>query len=96
MKWGNHIYAKEDTERKSQVLGEKGLSGHLHIYLGRGYGLSDNFGWGKVNRIFPQRYNYNLKTDEDNNNYIVCDKDISASGIYRKYTRVYRYKGGGK
>lgn len=71
-------------------------SGHLHIYLGRGYGLSDNFGWGKVNRIFPQRYNYNLKTDEDNNNYIVCDKDISASGIYRKYTRVYRYKGGGK
>ncbi len=71
-------------------------SGHLHIYLGRGYGLSDNFGWGKVNRIFPQRYNYNLKSDENNHNYIVCDKDIDADGTHRKYTKVYRYKGGGR
>ncbi len=71
-------------------------SGHLHIYLGRGYGLSDNFGWGKVNRIFPQRYNYSLKSDENNHNYIVCDKDIDTDGTHRKYTRVYRYKGGGR
>ena len=68
--------------------------GHVHIYLGNGYGNSENFGWGKVNRVFPQIYNYELKTDDGENFYIVCDHDINNEQQYRKYTRIYHYKGG--
>ena len=49
-----------------------------------------------INVHEQKRYSYDLKTDEDNNNYIVCDKDIDTDGTRRKYTRVYRYKGGGR
>ena len=69
--------------------------GHLHIYLGNGHGQSDNFGWGKVNRIFPQNYNYSLETDDNKNYYITCDHDIDkTTNQKRKYKRVYRYVGG--
>lgn len=49
-----------------------------------------------INAREQKRYSYDLKSDENNYNYIVCDKDIDADGIHRKYTRVYRYKGGGR
>ena len=66
--------------------------GHLHIYLGNGFGLSENFGWGKVNRIFPQKYYYKIIK---NKNYfcIGCENDKTNDGNYREYHRVYRYVG---
>ena len=68
--------------------------GHIHLYLGDEYGEADNFGWGKVNRIFPQNYIYNLETTNGEDYYIVCDHDVDSDKQYRKYTRVYHYKGG--
>lgn len=61
--------------------------GHIHIYVGNDG--NDNFGWGKVNRKYPAKYNfsverigseYRIKMDKGN--------DIEY------YERVYRYRGG--
>ena len=67
--------------------------GHLHFYLGNDLGYSDNFGWGKVNRIFPQNYLFKI-IKKDNYYFIVCDNDKTIEGEYRQYKRVYRYIGG--
>ena len=76
---------------KGDVIVRKG---HIHIYLGEEYGKADNFGWGKVSRIFPQNYNYYLETFNGEDYYIVCDHDVDNDNQYRQYTRVYHYKGG--
>ena len=71
--------------------------GHVHIFLGEGNGVANNFGWGKVNRIFPQNYFYELEGSEITGYYITCDNDIiKDSGMKRHYERIYRYNGGSK
>lgn len=52
--------------------------GHIHFYLSE----DENFGWGKVNRVYPQK----SKTYIDSNtNKIICNEVA--------FTRVYRYIG---
>lgn len=61
--------------------------GHVHFYLGDGKALSvENFGWGKVNRCFPQISNIYIE-----NNRIKFVNIITGKAEY--YTRVYHYAG---
>lgn len=61
--------------KKGDILSR---DGHIHIYLSD----NENFGWGKVNNIYPQETN----TYIDSSNYnIVCSGET--------FTRVYRYIG---
>lgn len=62
--------------------------GHVHIYIGNDG--TDNFGWGKVNRYFPARYNFSVEKSEENDFVIKMDKGNGQE----YYTRVYRYMGG--
>ncbi len=62
--------------------------GHVHIYIGNDG--TDNFGWGKVNRYFPARYNFSVEKSEANDYLIKMDNNNGAE----YYTRVYRYVGG--
>lgn len=62
-------------------------NGHVHIYIGNNG--KDNFGWGKVNRLFPAYYTFSV-INTDNVYKIKMEK----GGDEELYTRVYRYKGG--
>ena len=61
--------------------------GHVHFYLGDGKVINvENFGWGKVNRCYPQISNIYIE-----NNRIKFVNLINTKSEY--YTRVYRYVG---
>ena len=61
--------------RKGDVLSR---DGHIHIYLSE----DENFGWGKVNNVYPQK----TKTYIDSTTYnIICSGE--------SFNRVYRYIG---
>ena len=62
-------------------------NGHVHIYIGNNG--KDNFGWGKVNRLFPAYYTFSV-INTDN----VYKIKMKKGGDEELYTRVYRYKGG--
>lgn len=70
--------------RKGDILVR---DGHVHIYLGDGGTENQaNFGWGRVNNIFPRH----TKIWTTNNSVKLIN---SANGI-DTYTRVFRYRGG--
>ena len=52
--------------------------GHVHIYLSK----NENFGWGKVNNIYPQK---TLTYIDSTSNTIICNGE--------KFDRVYRFMG---
>lgn len=59
--------------------------GHIHLYMGEGYSMREkNFGWGHVNRDYPQLSPVGLSSL--NNGYKIFCKDGN-------YNRVYRYVG---
>ena len=61
--------------RKGDILSR---NGHIHIYLSD----DENFGWGKVNNVYPQK----TKTYIDTTTYnIICSEET--------FNRVYRYIG---
>ena len=61
--------------------------GHVHFYLGDGKTIGvENFGWGKVNRCFPQISNIYIE-----NNKVKFANIVTGKSEY--YTRVYRYIG---
>ena len=60
---------------------------HVHFYLGDGKSINvENFGWGKVNRCFPQISNIYVEGN------IIKFVNI-VTGRSEHYTRVYRYVG---
>ena len=61
--------------KKGDILSR---DGHIHIYLGD----DENFGWGKVNGVYPQKTKTYI--DRENNN-IICSGE--------SFDRVYRYIG---
>ena len=62
-------------------------AGHVHFYLGNGKTINvENFGWGKVNRCYPQISNIYIE-----NNRIKFINVVTGESEY--YTRVYRYVG---
>ena len=62
--------------------------GHVHFYLGDGKTIGvENFGWGKVNRCFPQISNIYIE-----NNKVKFVNIVTGKTEY--YTRVYHYVGG--
>ncbi len=65
--------------------------GHIHFYLGCDSIVEcDNFGWGKVNRVFPQSSRIEIEKVDDN--YLVKYTNL-ITGKVEYYTRVYRYVG---
>ena len=61
--------------------------GHVHFYLGDGEFINiENFGWGKVNRCYPQLSNIYI-----DDNMIKFVNIVTGRSEY--YTRVYRYVG---
>ncbi|MBR5376247.1 MAG: hypothetical protein IK139_03105, partial [Lachnospiraceae bacterium] len=73
--------------RKGDILAREG---HVHLYLGDGMAVdAPNFGWGRVYRSFPQTYEIEIKTLND-------EKVISlknGDGNIEYYPRIYRYRG---
>ena len=66
---------KQFKLRKGDILSQ---DGHVHIYLSD----EENFGWGKVNNIYPQKTQTYIDATTNN---IVCSGE--------KFNRVYRYIG---
>ena len=59
----------------------------MHFYLGDGKSINvENFGWGKVNRCYPQLSNIYI----DDNMFKFVN---IVTGRSEYYTRVYRYAG---
>ena len=78
------------TLKKGDIISR---NGHIHFYLGNGTSLtSENFGWGKVNRQYPQLSNINIESRDGS--YAVKFTNLSTNAT-EYYTRVYRYKGRG-
>ena len=70
--------------QKGDILSRKG---HLHFYLGDGKELIvNNFGWGKVNRTYPQISK--IEVDKSNNKIHFTNL---VTGKEEYYERVYRY-----
>lgn len=64
--------------------------GHIHFYLGDGEdNNAENFGWGRVYRSFPQKYD--IKVVSKNNKQLIKLTNNKNNEEY--YTRVYRYVG---
>lgn len=67
-----------DNEFKLQKGDILSRDGHIHIYLSE----NENFGWGKVNNIYPQN---TLTYIDSTTNTIICNGE--------EFDRVYRYIG---
>lgn len=67
---------------------------YIQLFLDDKLTYADNFGWGEVKNIYPQKSNYSIKVDSSGKRYITSDRDIDASGNDLKYIRVFRYVGG--
>lgn len=67
-----------DNEFKLQKGDIFSRDGHIHIYLSE----NENFGWGKVNNIYPQN---TLTYIDSTTNTIICNGE--------EFDRVYRYIG---
>ena len=67
-----------DKEFKLQTGDILSRDGHIHIYLSD----TENFGWGKVNNVYPQKTSTYIDSISNN---IIC------SGA--AFDRVYRYIG---
>jgi hypothetical protein len=65
--------------------------GHIHIYMGADADPTKNFGWGKVNRKFPNSYTFGTMPYSEDEFAIYCSADTEDDGAFRPYTRVLRY-----
>ena len=85
-----YIFKIDDgfTLQKGDILAR---DGHVHVYLGDGI-VTDapNFGWGRVYRDYPQKYDICITKREDERNYVSL---INSAGKEEVYSRVYRYIG---
>ena len=94
---GDGLVDAEINQNPATVTLKKGdiisRNRHIHFYLGNGTSLtSENFGWGKVNRQYPQLSNINIESRDGS--YAVKFTNLSTNAT-EYYTRVYRYKGRG-
>jgi len=82
---------KMDKDFKLEKGDILATNGHVHIYLGDGKAISsENIGWGKVNRNYPQVYEICMEEYADDAYRV---KIINKNGEESYYTRVYRYLG---
>lgn len=76
---------------KGDILARKG---HIHIYLGDEKNKDNSFGWGKVNRFYPQEKHFYVDEISGANCLSCIEKDNNGKDIIKNYTRIYRYVGG--
>ena len=79
-----NVFSNDFTLYKGDILARPG---HVHFYLGDGKSIDvENYGWGKVNRCYPQISNIYI-----DDNKIKFVNIVTGKSEY--YTRVYRYIG---